>query len=67
MFAKILRIAEAEKLKKRGEGVLFEDYALLSSRIDKMESSMNTIVDKVDTVLSKLDNAQNSRPATSLV
>lgn len=41
---------EGEKKNKRSEGVPFEDYNSLSERIDKMETSLDGIVTKVNTV-----------------
>ncbi|RNA43788.1 polycystic kidney disease 2-like 1 [Brachionus plicatilis] len=50
-----------EKKRKRTEGVLFEDYSNLSGRIDKMETSIGSIVSKVDSVLTKLENAEKTK------
>jgi polycystin 2 len=50
-----------EKKKKRSEGVPYEDYTFLSSRIDKMETSIGSIVNKVDTVLAKLDQVEKAK------
>jgi polycystin 2 len=52
---------EADKKKKRHDGVLFEDYKFLSSRIDNMDNAIKSIVNKVDMVLGKLDKAQKAR------
>jgi hypothetical protein len=39
---------ESEELKKRREeGVMYEDYSFLSNRIDKMETSIGSIINKV--------------------
>lgn len=56
-----------EKKKKRADGVLFEDYSLLSSRIDKMESAIGSIVNKVDSVLTKLDNVEKAKRSKSVI
>jgi hypothetical protein len=53
--------ADEERRKKRVEGVLFEDYSMLSGRIDRMEGSITSIVGKVDSVLSKLDAEEQAR------
>ncbi len=53
--------ADEERRKKRIEGVLFEDYSMLSGRIDRMEGSIASIVGKVDSVLSKLDAEEQAR------
>ncbi len=40
---------ENEELKKRrAEGVMYEDYTFLANRIDKMEMSIGSIVNKVN-------------------
>ena len=52
---------EEKKKRKRTEGVLFDDYSNLSSRIDKMESSIGSIVSKVDSVLNKLESAEKAK------
>ncbi len=36
-----------DKKKKKGEGVLFQDYSQLSQRVDRMENSMGQINTKV--------------------
>lgn len=48
------------KKRKRGDGVTFEDYHLLSQRIDKMEASIGGITNKVfyninSSIMSKFD------------
>lgn len=53
--------AEEERRKKRCDGVIFEDYSLLSGRIDRMEGSIASIVGKVDAVLNKLDAEEQAR------
>jgi polycystin 2 len=55
------RDLEEEKRKKRTDGVLFEDYSMLSGRIDRMEGSIASIVGKVDSVLTKLDAEEQAR------
>ena len=55
------READEERRKKRTDGVLFEDYSMLSSRIDRMEGSIGSIVGKVDSVLNKLDAEEAAR------
>ena len=52
---------EEDRRKKRNEGVLYEDYTMLSGRLDRMEGSIVSIVGKVDTVLNKLDADEQTR------
>ncbi len=40
---------------------MFEDYSMLSGRIDRMEGSIASIVGKVDAVLIKLDTEEQAR------
>jgi len=49
------------KKKIKLEGVSFEDYNLLSSRIDKMETSISSITNKIDVVLDKLEDAEKAK------
>lgn len=46
---------EEEKKKRRLEGVMYEDYNFLASRIDTMESSIGSIVNKIEHVLQKVE------------
>lgn len=46
---------EEEKKKRREEGVMYEDYTYLSQRIDTMEISIGSIVNKIDQVLKKIE------------
>ena len=55
-----------QKKRKRTDGVLFEDYSNLSSRIDKMETSIGCIVNKVDSVLNKLENAEKKKKSQAV-
>lgn len=48
---------EEEKRKRRAEGVMYEDYTYLQGRIDTMESSIASIVGKIDSVLKKVEQA----------
>ena len=52
LFTLKLRSEKEKRKKQKGDGVLFEDYTLLSQRVDKMENSVgqiNTKVRKLDT------------------
>lgn len=46
---------EEEKKKRRAEGVMYEDYSYLASRIDTMESSIGSITNKIEHVLKKVE------------
>jgi len=46
---------EEEKAKRRAEGVMYEDYTYLAGRIDQMELSIGSIVNKIDNVLTKVE------------
>ena len=62
LSSKFKRNAELEKKKKsRADGVLYEDYTLLTGRIEKMETAIGSIVNKVDSVLTKLENVEKAK------
>ena len=53
---------ETEKKKKALlDGISFEDYNLLSGRIENIESSLNGILTKVDSVLTKIDDIEQPK------
>lgn len=41
--------------------MLYEDYTLLTGRIEKMETAIGSIVNKVDSVLTKLENVEKAK------
>jgi polycystin 2 len=59
-------IENEQKRKKRADGVPFEDYSLLSQRVDKMENSVGQINSKIDSVLNKLDKYENKNKSRTV-
>lgn len=48
-----------KKKKRRAEGVMYDDYTYLANRIDTMETSISSIISKIDQVLKKIDRENN--------
>lgn len=57
---------EEEKKKRSAEGVMYEDYTFLATRIDQMELSIGSIVSKIDSVLTKVEKENPSNRPNSV-